>query len=194
MPTSPNNAFLALMPDDATLDRLTAVTDRLKQWDLPAAWSHADDLHLTAVYLGTPDDEELAQIPAAISEVADAVRVTGLRLAGLGATGGTSEPRAVWAAVADPDEQCVSLHQDLVDCLEMPVNTQFRPHITLCRPDRLDARAVAKLPLYRDWPHLLEAHVGADWGLCTFARLALCRSVDNRVPRYVEVTSWPVHR
>jgi 2'-5' RNA ligase len=186
----PGNAFLALRPDDATCDRLTAIIDRLRQWGLPARWTHPEDLHLTLLFLGELAEDERSCIPAAVDEVARAARVVDLRLGGLGASGGRTQPRAVFAAVTDPDGQCAALQRDLAECLEEPADERFLPHLTLARPQRIDARTAARLPPGRDWPQLLEAHGLADWGPCGWTSLALCVSEPDRVPRYRVVTDW----
>lgn len=187
------NHFLALRPDDATRDRLTAVADRLRAWDLPAAWAHPDDLHLTLLFLGHLDDTEASLIPAAIDDVAQAVRRPSLRLAGLGAQGTrglglNAVPHRVYAYVADPAYACEGIHRDLADCLEEEPQRAFLPHLTLCRPEPVAPTG----KLFRDWPHLLEAHGIADWGACTFDALGLYRSTE-RTPRYQELAAWPLH-
>ncbi len=184
--------FLALRPDGATRDRLAAISDRLRAWELPATWTHPDDLHLTVAFLGHLDDDEAALIPAAIDDVARSIRRPSLQLAGLGASGSRGAglqtvPRAVFAAVADPAGICTDVHRDLAECLEQRPDATYRPHVTLCRP--LPHAPAGQL--FRDWPHLLEAHGLADWGPCTIEALVLYRATERR-PRYEELTRWQV--
>lgn len=185
------NHFLALRPDHATRDRLQQIAERLRAWELPASWVHPDDYHLTTLFLGELDDQAASFIPAAIDDVANSLQVPALRLAGLGASGtrGQTVPRTVYVAAADPDGFCGDLHRDLCDCLEESPKSPFTPHLTLCRPQPVSAREQANAPLFRDWPHLLEAHGLADWGACTVDALVLYRST-TRTPRYEEVASW----
>jgi 2'-5' RNA ligase len=185
-PTTMNH-FLALRLDDDTTARLSAVIDRLRAWELPARWTHPADLHVTLCFLGPLDADAAAQIPAAISLVAGHLRAPRLRLAGLGAAGGRQAPRAVFAACADPEGDAEGLHRDLAEALDQALERDFRPHVTLCRP----SPPPPGLPLFRDWPHLIEAHGIADWGPCGATHLALWRRRDPPgAVRYEIVDRW----
>lgn len=180
------NHFLALRLDHDTCDRLAAASERLRSWGLPARWTHADDYHLTLAFLGPVDDEEAALLPAAVDLVAGSFLRPTLRLVGVGARGGASEPKSVFAAVGDADHACAGMHQDLCAAVEIAVDARFAPHITLCRPQPVPSG----LPLYRDWPHLLEAVGLAEWGACTATAVVLLRSSGSGATRYAEVAAW----
>lgn len=183
------NHFLALSLDDATRDRLERIADRLKAWDLPALWTHGDDYHLTLRFLGKVDDDEAHYLPSAIDLVAGSLRRPRLRLSGLGGSGGRSEPRTVFAAVTDAEHACAHMHRDLGEALDLPVERDFTPHVTLCRPQpsRRDAQRAD-----HDWPALFAAHGLAEWGDCTVTDLVLFRSHPERTPRYAPLARWPL--
>ncbi|MCK6486879.1 MAG: RNA 2',3'-cyclic phosphodiesterase [Planctomycetes bacterium] len=183
----PMNHFLALIPDPATCDRLAALQDRLRVWNLPARWTHPDDLHLTVWFLGDCDEQEASLTATLVAEVAASARRPALRLAGLGASGSVrgAVPRAVYAAVADAERACFALHCDLADCLAGDAQTHaFLPHLTLARPQ------AGAQPAHGGWPALLEAHGDADGGPCVLTTLALLRSHPERRPRYERLESW----
>jgi 2'-5' RNA ligase len=183
------NHFLALRLDDDSRDRLVAVADRLRAWELPARWVHPDDFHLTLVFLGPMDDTAASYLPEAIGEVAGACRRPDLAFVGLGVGGGGHEaPKYLFAAVGDREEGCDGMRRDLCDALGEPPEARYRPHVTLCRPQP----APAHLPLMRDWPHLLEAHGQAHWGACVTTDLVLCRSSGTGATRYETLASWPL--
>ena len=184
--------FLAFRPTSATRDRLAAVSDRLRAWELQASWTHPDDLHLTVLYLGELAAEEAQLIPTLVEEVASSLLPPRLQLAGLGATGTrgnglASVPRGVFAAVVDPTHACIDVHRALAACVDQAPERTFVPHLTLCRPHPEPARN----QLFRDWPHLLEAHGQADWGPCEVDAVALYVSTDRR-QRYNELAVWPL--
>ena len=184
--------FLAFRPTSATRDRLAAVSDRLRAWELPASWTHPDDLHLTVLFLGDLAPDEARLIPTLVDEVAASLLPPQLHLTGLGATGTrgqglASVPRGVFAAVADPAQVCVDTHRALAECVDQAPERDYVPHLTLCRPHPEAAQG----QLFRDWPHLLEAHGQADWGRCEIDALALYVSTDRR-QRYEELTVWPL--
>lgn len=182
------NHFLALRLDDDTCARLAGAAERMRAWGLPARWVHPDDLHLTLLFLGPTDDAEAALLPAAVEDVAASFPAPTLRLTGVGAAGGTTEPRVVFAAVADADGACAGLHRDLCEVLELAPEARYMPHVTLCRPQP----APGHQPLFRDWPHLLEAVGQAEWGPCTATDVVLWRSSGTGVRRYDELARWPL--
>ena len=182
------NVFISLRPSPDLRDRLTAISDRLRAWELPATWTHPEDFHLTMLFLGPLDDEAAGWIPAAVDDFARALAAPrGLRLAGLGAAGGSTVPQTVFAAVDDPDRICAAIHRDLAEVLDESTNPSFKPHFTLARPKAQSTN----LPLMRDWPHLLEAHGLADWGECSFDAGQVLRSQPT-IPRYQALATWPL--
>ncbi|MCS6969549.1 MAG: RNA 2',3'-cyclic phosphodiesterase [Planctomycetota bacterium] len=183
------NHFFGLRPDAETVGRLQAISERLQRWELPARWTHPADYHLTLVFLGALEADEARSLPAAVAEVAESAHAPrDLQLCGLGAAGRARGPvpRAVYAAVADPHQACDGLRQDLCAALGVAPEPRFRPHITLCRPSLEPAR----LPLFRDWPHLLEAHGIASWGQCRFEALVLWASDGTGAARYRALAQW----
>ena len=182
--------FFALRLDAGTRDRLAAVADRLRAWDLPARWTHTEDLHLTVAYVGLLPEVEARCLPYAVEDVASAFLRPRLALAGLAAEGTSGEvPARVQVAVADAEGACVGLHRDLSECLDDNHDRAYRPHITLARPLPLGSKH-RELPLFRDWPHLLEAHAGADWGVCGVDALVLYTSHSERTLRHEALATW----
>jgi 2'-5' RNA ligase len=182
------NHFLALLPDHATCDRLAALQDRLRAWDLPARWTHSDDFHLTLCFLGDCDPHEASLMATAVADVARAALRPHLHLAGIGAAGTAHRtvPRTVYAAVADPAQACFNLHCDLADCLGDDAQTHsFLPHLTLARPLACDGPPGA-------WTSAMEALGAIHPAPCTVETLALLRSHSDRRPRYEAVERWPL--
>mgnify|MGYP000911174279 CR=1 FL=1 len=183
------NHFLALRLDDAPRDRLATLAERFRSWDLPARWVHPDDYHLTLLFLGGLDADEERSVPYAIDDMARTLVAPTLRLAGLGAFGGRTEPRVVYAACTDAQGDCASAHRGLAECMDLPATAAFQPHVTLCRP-------TTAAPGHRsrgDWYRFLEANGQAEWGPCPTTHLVLYRSTDRR-PRYEAVASWELCR
>ncbi len=186
------NTFLALRLADPPRDRLAQVADRLRAWNLPANWVRPEDYHLTLLFLGKLDADEAGMLPHAVDLVAGSLRRPSLRFCGLGASGGRTEPRLVYCALSDSEHACAGMNHDLCDALGMKPERAFMPHVTLCRPRPSTPRDIAEQPLFRDWPHLLEANGQADWGDCETTHLVLYRSQTDRMPRYRELASWPL--
>ena len=184
------NHFLALRLADAPRERLAQVAERFQAWDLPAAWVDPDDYHLTVAFLGELDDDEAHLLPSAIDMVASGLRRPQLRFSGIGATGGRTEPRAVFAALEDIGARCADIHLDLCAALELPQGRAFMPHVTLCRPRR--AGAWEQAPVGRTWSDLFLANGQANWGDCETTALVYYRRHEGPGPRYDVLTDWPL--
>lgn len=190
MPNGPYNHFIGLRLSSDSADRLDAVAQRLRAWELPARWTHPDDYHLTLIFLGEVDEVEAGYLPDAIAEVAGSLRAPVLSFSGLGAAGSSGDnPKYVFAAVDDPEAGCDGMRRDLCEALDMQPDAQFRPHVTVCRP----LPVPDGLPLMRDWPHLLEAHGQARWGACVVTDVVLWRSSGPGATRYEALASWALH-
>jgi 2'-5' RNA ligase len=184
-----HNHFLGLRLSLDSAERLRAVAGRLQQWELPARWTHPDDYHLTLVFLGELDDDAARYLPDAVAEVAGSQRAPQLSFCGLGAGGSNGDgPKYVFAAVDDPEQGCDGMRRDLCEVLEHRPEAAFRPHVTLCRPQPMPRG----LPLFRDWPHLLEAHGQMQAGACVVSDIVLWRSSGGGATRYEELASWPL--
>lgn len=181
------NHFLALRLADKPRDLLATLSQRFQDWQLPASWVHPEDLHLMMLFLGRCDGDELRSLPYAISDLARTLVRPRLRLSGLGAAGGKTEPRQVFAALDDPDGLCATTHAGLAEALGVDGERHYQPHITLCRPRTTVDAGRSR----RDWPQLLEANGLADWGDCPTTSLVLYRSTD-RTPRYEALEEWPL--
>jgi 2'-5' RNA ligase len=183
---------LALRLADAARDRLSVVADRFKAWELPAAWVDPDDYHLTVVFIGALDADEVRILPHLIEDVARSLRRPWLRLSGLGAHGGRSEPRVVFAGLEDPERACAGMHADLCETLELKTDPNFMPQIPLCRPHSGPNGHTEAANGHRDWPTLLSANGLADWGECPTTELVLYQCLLGRTVRYNELASWPL--
>lgn len=184
------NHFLALKLADAPRDRLAQVAERLQAWELPAAWVDPDDYHLTVAFLGKLDDDEAHVLPSAIELVASGLRRPELRFSGIGAAGGRSEPRSVFAALSDIESRCADIHLDLCDALDLTRDQPFAPHVTICHPRR--AGAWQSPTPGRTWSDLFLAHGLADWGTCETTDLVFYRRRAGPGSRYEVLADWPL--
>lgn len=184
------NHFLALKLADATRDRLAQVAERFQAWDLPAAWVDPDDYHLTVAFLGELDADEAHLLPSAIDLVASGLRQPQLRFSGIGAAGGRSEPRTVFAALTDIDARCAHIHLDLCDALGLSRDQTFAPHVTLCHPRRAGAWQTPAPG--RTWSDLFLAIGLADWGTCDTTDLVFYRRREGPGSRYEVLADWPL--
>ncbi len=181
------NHFLALRLADSARDRLAQLNERFAEWGLPAHWTHGDDLHVSVLFLGQCDDDEVQFIPTLIDDVARTMVCPELQLSGLGARGGRREPSVVFAACQDAADVCLHTHASLAACLDRTPDAQYRPTIPLCRPNGRGDVSRAQ----GTWSDLFAAYGEAQWGTCPTTHLVLYRSTAYR-PRYQAIESWPL--
>ncbi len=189
------NHFLALRPTVDTAERLIAICDRLRAWDLPAQWTQPADFHITIAFLGPLDADEAHLIPSAIDEVVTSFRQPALELVGTGARAGRHEPRAVFAALQDKNHLCRDMHDDIMHALGLTPDSAFTPHITLCRPLPNPTRHHQNgHKSNRTWQALFSAFGQATWGNCVCEELALYKRKEIRsetkANRYDLLTAW----
>jgi 2'-5' RNA ligase len=101
-----------------------------------AAWVAEDRLHLTLKFLGEQPDTLVAQLTAAMDEIADRHWPVAMRLRGLGAFPNLRRPRVMWVGI-DPAPKLELLQHDVEErCLALGVEVEgkpFRPHLTIGR-------------------------------------------------------------
>lgn len=175
--------FLALRPAPAVRDLLAGAIARLRAWDLPATWTHPEDLHLTVAYLGFCDSFEIAGMVASVDEYARSLRAPQARFGGLYARAGSDRPDQIAVACVDGGE-CAQIHRDLVEIVGEPEDRAYRPHLTLARPLPGDE------PEGRGWREMLEAHGEVTWGACPFDALVAWRTDPRGEVRYDPVQTW----
>ncbi|MFW5846347.1 MAG: RNA 2',3'-cyclic phosphodiesterase [Planctomycetota bacterium] len=178
--------FFAFDLSESTRERVAAVAERLRAWDLPARWTHPADYHITTLFLGDVPEHEAGSIEYSVDDFADSLTAPALRLPGLGAFAGRQAPRIVYAAVEDRLGWCGEVHRDLAEIISHDVEPHFQPHITLCRPDQQRSADPAR------WRAVFEANGLADWGPCELTDLVLYRSTGGPGPRYEALQRWPI--
>lgn len=135
-----------------------------------ARWQRADQLHLTLVFLGSVEAQQLPGIRDAARNLP--IKPFDLAVSGIDCFGEPDHPRNLWARV-QPVEELADLHdaliQRLASCGFGQVRRTFRPHITLARFKK-GPGSVADL---------LAAHERQPTGTFLVDRLALFKSVQS---------------
>jgi 2'-5' RNA ligase len=140
--------------------RLQPRADELR-WAEPDAW------HLTLVFLGTMDPDDISRVAAAIGGVAVAHAPTEVATGRLGAFHRPGSARVLWYGVHDPDNSLSALAGELASALGTDPEEPFRPHVTLARARRRPVDL-------RGW--IEGAAVSAPEGRLTVDRIELMRS------------------
>ena len=120
--------FLALWPEDAERQQLTALAARVAgRWRMPDA-----NLHLTLVFLGVTDPVRLSAYEAALADfIPPALELV------LDRYGYWPQPRILWLGSRQTPPELYALveelHQRLRGCGFTPERRAFQAHITLAR-------------------------------------------------------------
>ena len=129
--------FLALDLDDSILDAMEDVQGHIVDPAAKMRWMSRSNLHVTLHFLGDVADERVADLCAAMMDVAAQVRPFEFDVRGLAAMPPHGALRMVWAEVADPSGEMGVLHEMLgADLSNLGLRIEqrrFRPHVTLAR-------------------------------------------------------------
>lgn len=158
--------FFGLELPDAIKQRLLTVQQPIAG----ARWQRADQLHLTLVFLGSVDNDQLPQVCNAARNLP--MERFDASVSGIDCFGRPENPKNLWAGV-HPAERLTELHEALNQRLSLygfgQEKRRFRPHITLSR-FRKEAGSVQKL---------LQAHKDFRAGTFRVDRITLYQSTQG---------------
>lgn len=122
--------FFGLEVPDAVKARLLSIQCPLQG----ARWHQPEQLHLTLVFLGGVDEDQLEAVRSAAQNLP--VKPFSVKLSGIGCFGQPDRPRYLWAGV-EPSEALVALQEALSQRLAVlgfkKEERLFIPHVTLAR-------------------------------------------------------------
>ncbi len=174
--------FFALRLQESLRNRLEQLSLRMQEWDLPARWVHPHDVHITLAYLGECAEDEMGALLYNVDMFLSSQQCPQLSIPKLGAFAGKKWPRVIYAAVEDQEHFCADLHRDLAEACDIQVESDYAPHITLCRPQ---GRGID-----RSWEELLAAFVQFEAPVLDVADIVLYQSRTDLQPHYYEIKSW----
>ena len=131
---------------------VTWVSDELKQSSLDAKWVKSGNIHLTVVFMGDVEVNEIPAIKEEVGKVCLTYGAFGISLKGLGCFPHMRKPRIIWVGL-DGDLERMSLFRDALQERLIPFGIKeekrrFEPHLTLGRfrrPKRMDSEGLELL-------------------------------------------------
>jgi 2'-5' RNA ligase len=131
--------FIAVSLPAEVRRSVAEIGSELENAGIPARWVPSDNIHLTLKFLGSQGRERLADLEAAVEEVAGGTGPLVVRLGRVGAFPSPRRPSVIWVGV-ESGPRLRLLHDALdrrmtefgVERGERP----FRPHVTVGRVDR----------------------------------------------------------
>jgi 2'-5' RNA ligase len=166
------------------------VSEELRQSTLNARWVKVDNIHLTVVFMGNIETEDIPAIAGGVKEVCQAFGAFDLSLKGIGCFPNRRNPRVLWLGL-DGDLEPMSEFRDalqghLADFGIKEEKRKFKPHLTLGRfrkPKKTDSKENQLLSKYED----------ISSSVCSLKELILFKS--NLKPTgavYTKVEAWPL--
>ena len=128
--------FIGIKIPSAFEDR---IEDFKKKYELDTAYKvipHIDDLHVTLLYLGAVEEQQLPIIKNGLSEIAVNHSSFSIHIDGLSYFGPSSGPRVVYLSVRESKELSPlqrEIEITVAKQLDMPISDRFTPHVTIAK-------------------------------------------------------------
>jgi 2'-5' RNA ligase len=169
---------------------VTRVSEELKKSSLNAKWAKSGNIHLTVVFMGDVETDEIPAIKEEVGKVCLMYGAFDISLKGLGCFPHMRKPRVLWVGL-DGDLERMSLFRDALQEHLIPFGIKeekrrFKPHLTLGRfrkPKRTDSEELDLLSRYGD----------VTSPACSLTELALFKSeLKPDGARYTRLSVWPL--
>ncbi len=169
---------------------VTRVSDELKKSSLDAKWVKPGNIHLTVVFMGNVEVNEIPVIKEKIGEACLKYDAFDISLKGLGCFPHMRKPRVVWIGL-DGDLERMSYFRDVLQECLVPFGIEeekrgFKPHLTLGRfrkPRRASSEELELLSRYED----------VTSPTCSLTELGLFKSeLKPGGARYTRLGVWPL--
>ncbi len=144
-----NRIFLAINLSDKIKNRLMRIQE---EWpDLPVRWTKKENLHITLIFIGSVNNEEMIDVCNLSKNIASQESCFEIKLNKICFGPLSKNPRMIWAmGENNKGLSCLknNLEMELFDSnKDVQVdNRVFRPHITLARIKHKEWNKMAKLP------------------------------------------------
>jgi 2'-5' RNA ligase len=100
-------------------------------------WVRLESMHLTLIFLGEIEQEQVPTIQEILEEIATMFSIFNLEIAGFGCFPNPSRPRVVWAGFEPMSSELLGLQAELATRMEgigfEPERRDYHPHLTLGR-------------------------------------------------------------
>jgi 2'-5' RNA ligase len=183
-------SFLAFeLPPDIK-KRVLAVSAELRRSPLDVKCVKGDNIHLTVVFLGNVDSDDIKALGEAVEEVCRGYGPFSISLKGIGCFPDRRNPRVLWLGLEGDLERLSCFRDDLQGHLR-PFHIKeekrpFSPHLTLGRFRRHNRRDA----LLDEW---MSEHADVESPACGLGPMILFRSdLNPGGALYTKMASWPL--
>ena len=183
-------SFLAFeLPVDIK-STIMAVSEDVRQLPLDVRWVNVTDIHLTIVFMGNVQEEQIKPIQDTVKEVCQGYGPFSIAIKGIGLFGSRRNPRVLWIGLNGAINRMACFRDDLQKKLRRfgikEEKRRFKPHLTLGR-FRKGGRAGAHLN------DLLSKYHDLTSPECTIEELVLFKSdLKPGGAVYSKLNGWPL--
>ena len=183
-------SFLAFeLPVDIKRIIMT-VSEDVRQLPLNVRWVNVDNIHITTVFMGDVQEEQIGPIQDVVKDVCQGYGPFSIGIKGIGLFGSRRNPRVLWVGLDGAIDRMACFRDDLQNKLRRfgikEEKRRFKPHLTLGR-FRKGARAGTHLDDLLSKYHDL---VSPD---CTIKELVLFKSdLKPGGAVYSKLNGWPL--
>ena len=130
-------SFVAVPVPGGVTEHLARLHESVPHTAGKIRWVKAEAMHLTCVFLGDIEPDQVDPIAAALSSAAEGVQPFATSLGSVGAFPNFRRPRVIWVGFEEGEEQVTELKGRIDDALEPlgfePERRRFHPHLTIGR-------------------------------------------------------------
>ena len=169
---------------------IMAVSEDVRELSLNVRWVNVINIHLTIVFMGNVQEEQIKPIQDIINQVCQGYGPFSIGIKGLGLFGGRHNPRVLWIGLDGAIDRMGCFRDDLQKKLRRfgikEEKRRFRPHLTLGR-FRKGAKAGGRLN------DLLSKYHDLTSPECMIEELVLFKSdLKPGGAVYSKLKQWPL--
>ncbi|NNG07337.1 MAG: RNA 2',3'-cyclic phosphodiesterase [Desulfobacteraceae bacterium] len=166
------------------------VSGELRQSTLNARWVKVDNIHLTLVFMGNIETEDIPAMGKGVQDVCQTHSPFDISLKGVGCFPNKHKPRVVWLGLDGDLEQMSTFRDALQKHLASfgieEEKRKFKPHLTLGR-----FRKPKKMDVQQD--QALSKHEDVSSSVCSLEELILFKSdLKPTGAVYTKLEAWPL--
>jgi 2'-5' RNA ligase len=183
-------SFLAFELPLEIKDVVTRISDELRHSALNANWLKSENIHLTVVFMGNIEKEDIQAIGEEVRSICLTQGAFNLSLKGIGCFPNMLKPRVIWLGLGGDLERMSpfrdALQERLIPFGIKEEKRRFKPHLTLGRfrkPKRMDSEGL----------ELLSRYANLTSPVCSLKELVLFRSdLKPGGAHYTKLDAWPL--
>lgn len=150
--------FISITIPEKVKKRL--IQAREKWQNLPVKWTRENKLHLTLLFLGLVDLQNLPKICETVKDACEKEEAFDLEFASIELAPVPEKPQMIWL-IGNPSQELLKLYEKIEKTLGIFVSEKkiFKPHITLGRIRKYKWEALLEKPqIFEKFPAIISAN------------------------------------